>query len=60
MPLDCLMAFAVSDDHKQQEKIWKDLPEWSKQDAHAIRDAITEAHIEADSKLAQFRHHCGL
>ena len=29
MTLDCLMAFAISDDHKQQEKIWKDLPEWS-------------------------------
>jgi ParB family chromosome partitioning protein len=26
MPLDCLMAFAISDDHKQQERIWKDLP----------------------------------
>ena len=24
--LDCLMAFAVSDDHKQQEKVWKELP----------------------------------
>ena len=44
MPLDCLMAFALSDDHKQQEKIWKDLPEWSQQDADAIRDALTEAH----------------
>ena len=55
MTLDCLMAFAISDDHKQQEKIWKDLPEWSKQRCrHAIRDALTEAHIDADSKLARF------
>jgi ParB family chromosome partitioning protein len=54
MTLDCLMAFAISDDHKQQDKIWKDLPEWSKEDAHAIRDTLTEAHIEADSKLARF------
>ena len=54
MPLDCLMAFAISDDHKQQEKIWKDLPEWSKGDADSIRDTLTEAHIEADSKLARF------
>src|SRR5690349_3878070 len=29
MTLDCLMAFAISDDHKQQEKVWKDLPTWS-------------------------------
>jgi ParB family chromosome partitioning protein len=54
MTLDCLMAFAISDDHKQQEKIWKDLPEWSKEDAHAVRDTLTEAHVEADSKLARF------
>jgi ParB family transcriptional regulator, chromosome partitioning protein len=54
MTLDCLMAFAISDDHKQQEKIWKNLPEWSKEDAYAIRDVLTEAHVEADSKLACF------
>ena len=54
MTLDCLTAFAISDDHKQQEKIWKDLPEWSKEDAHAIRDTLTEAHMEAACKLARF------
>jgi ParB family chromosome partitioning protein len=54
MTLDCLMAFAISDDHRQQEKIRQDLPEWSKEDADAIRDVLTEAHIEADSKLARF------
>ena len=47
MPLDCLMAFAISDDHRQQEEIWKDLPAWSKGDADSIRDTLTEAHIEA-------------
>jgi hypothetical protein len=26
MSPDCLMAFAIGDDHRQQEKIWKDLP----------------------------------
>jgi ParB family transcriptional regulator, chromosome partitioning protein len=54
MTLECLMAFAVSDDHKQQEKVWKDLPEWSQQDTDAIRAVLTEAHIEGDSKLARF------
>src|ERR1700735_2649448 len=54
MPLDCLMAFAISDDHKQQEKIWKELPAWSKRDADSIRDTLTKAHVEADSKLARF------
>ena len=27
MSLDCLMAFTVADDHRQQEKIWKALPD---------------------------------
>ena len=28
--LDCLMAFTVSDDHKQQEKVWKALPDYAR------------------------------
>ena len=56
MTLDQLMAFTISDDHKQQEKIWKELPEWNRQrgDGAAIRAALTEQHVSADSKLAQF------
>jgi ParB family transcriptional regulator, chromosome partitioning protein len=54
MPLGCLMAFAITDDHEQQEKVWKDLPAWSKRDADSIRDTLTKAHVEADSKLARF------
>jgi ParB family transcriptional regulator, chromosome partitioning protein len=53
MTLDCLMAFTVSDDHKQQEKVWAERPKWGI-DAEHIRDALTEKHIAADSKLAQF------
>ena len=56
MTLDQLMAFTISDDHKQQEKIWKELPDWNRQrgDGAAIRAALTEQHAGADSKLAQF------
>jgi ParB family chromosome partitioning protein len=54
LTLDCLMAFTVSDDHKQQEKVWKALPDYARQRPDAIRDALTEKHIAADSKLAQF------
>ena len=53
MTLDCLMAFTVSDDHKQQEKVWAARPKWGLDPDH-IRDALTEKHIGADSKLAQF------
>ena len=54
MTLDCLMAFTVSDDHKQQEKVWKALPGHGGSDPDHIRDALTEEHIDADSKLAHF------
>ncbi len=53
MTLDCLMAFTVSDDHKQQEKVWAGRPKWGN-DPSYFRDALTEKHIEADNKLAQF------
>jgi ParB family chromosome partitioning protein len=54
MTLDCLMAFTVSDDHKQQEKVWKALPDYARRRPDEIRDALTEKHIAADSKLALF------
>ncbi len=54
MTLDCLMAFTVTDSQKQQEKVWKELPEWARERPDRIRDALTEKHIAADSALAQF------
>jgi len=53
MTLDCLMAFTVSDDHKAQEKVWAARPKWGL-NPESIRDALTEKHIAADSKLALF------
>jgi ParB family chromosome partitioning protein len=52
--LDCLMAFTVADSHKQQEKVWKALPDWARERPGAIRNALTEKHIAADSAVAQF------
>jgi ParB family transcriptional regulator, chromosome partitioning protein len=54
MTLDCLMAFTVSDDHKQQEKVWKGLPDYARQESGEIRDALTEKHIAAESRMAKF------
>src|SRR4051812_4500932 len=54
MTLDCLMAFTVADDHRTQEKVWAGLPDYARTRAGAIRDALTEKHIAADSKLARF------
>jgi len=54
MTLDCLMAFTVSDQHKQQEKVWASLPDWARERPGQIRDTLTEKHIAAGGKLAQF------
>jgi ParB family chromosome partitioning protein len=52
--LDCLMAFTIIDSHKQQEKVWKELPDWARQDADRIRDVLTDKHIAADGPLGLF------
>jgi ParB family transcriptional regulator, chromosome partitioning protein len=54
MTLDCLMAFTVAEDHRQQEKTWKALPDYARSRPGQIRDALTEKHVAADSSLAQF------
>jgi ParB family transcriptional regulator, chromosome partitioning protein len=56
MTLDCLMAFTVCDDSKQQEKVWADLPGYARRDPDPdhIRRLLTQKHVAADSKLARF------
>jgi ParB family chromosome partitioning protein len=49
MTLEQVMAFTLTDKHKQQEQVWKDLPQWSKErgEGDAIRDQLTEKLIDA-------------
>jgi ParB family chromosome partitioning protein len=56
MTLDQLMAFTLTDDHKKQETVWRELPEWARQrgEAEPIRAALTEEHVPATSRLAKF------
>ena len=49
-----VMAFAVTDDHKRQEKFWKTCQAWQRQDARAIRRALTEGEIDASDRRARF------
>jgi len=53
MDLDQLMAFAVSDDHGAQEKVWSQLPEWNRHPS-TIRRLLTQAHVEANDRRARF------
>jgi ParB family chromosome partitioning protein len=52
--LECLMAYTLTDDHRRQLKVFKSLPDWHKTDPSAIRAALTEKMVDADSKLARF------
>jgi ParB family chromosome partitioning protein len=54
LTLESLMAFTITDDHRRQLKVFKSLQDWQKDDADAIRAALTEKMIEASSKLARF------
>lgn len=53
MTLEQLMAFAVTDNHAQQEALWRSLPEWSRS-AGRIRQALTADEIPAHDRLARF------
>ena len=52
--LECLMAFAVTDDHKAQERLWKSAPAWLRESAHQIRHSLTEAEIDATDRRVKF------
>ncbi len=54
MSLECLMAYTVTDDHRQQMKVFKSLQGWQKEDPKAIRAALTEKLVESTDNLARF------
>ncbi len=53
LTLECVMAFAVSDDHDAQAKLWRELPE-DDREAHLIRAALTESDIAASDPRVKF------
>lgn len=53
LSLEQLMAFTVSDDHAAQERVWKELPQWSR-DADDIRAGLTGEALRFDSPLVRF------
>jgi ParB family chromosome partitioning protein len=52
LALDCLMAYAITDEWGKQQQVYESLPEWRRSDPSSIRAALTESLAEADSKLA--------
>jgi ParB family chromosome partitioning protein len=52
--LECLMAFAVTDDVDAQERLWKSAPSWLKTSARQIRDALTQDSVTASDRRVKF------
>jgi ParB family transcriptional regulator, chromosome partitioning protein len=54
LTLDCLTAFAITDDRKRQMKVYRSLKDGHALNPRAIRTALTEEMAEAGSNLAKF------
>jgi ParB family chromosome partitioning protein len=54
LTLDCLMAFAITDDRKRQMTVYRSLKDSHSLSPRAIRAALTDTMAEAGSKLAKF------
>jgi ParB family chromosome partitioning protein len=53
LSLELVMAFAVSDDHAAQERVFANLSDWNRNPDH-IRDVLTENEITATDRRVQF------
>ena len=57
MSLDCLMAFTITDSHKQQENVWKELPDWARQEAgrRGVLAGQTENVVQQRGRAVELR-----
>ena len=53
MTLDQLMQFTLTDDHQQQERVWKTAAAWQRSPLH-LRDLLTEGELSNTHPLVQF------
>ena len=49
-----VMAFAVSDDHAAQERVWEELTDWQLEDPETIREALTGDEVTANDRRVKF------
>ena len=49
-----VMAFAVTDDHAAQKRVWNELSDWQLQEPDNIRAALTEDDITATDRRVKF------
>lgn len=53
MSLDQLSAFAITEDHEKQERVWKELPSYHRS-RDAILRALSEGQVRSDDRRALF------
>ena len=53
MSLDQLSAFAITEDHEKQERVWKELPSYHRS-REAILRALSEGQVRSDDRRALF------
>jgi ParB family chromosome partitioning protein len=53
MTLDQLSAFAITDDHERQERVWNALPRFNRS-RDAILRALSEGQVRSDDRRARF------
>ncbi len=53
MNLDQLSAFAITEDHKRQERVWKELPTFNRR-RESILHALSEGQVRSDDRRAVF------
>jgi ParB family chromosome partitioning protein len=53
MTLEQLTAFAITDDHTAQERVWRELPEFSRSRGAILR-ALAEGQVSTDDRRARF------
>lgn len=54
MGLEQVQAFAISDDHAAQERVWSEIGAYYNQSPHQIRQMLTTGEIPASDKRARF------
>ncbi|MFZ0271037.1 MAG: ParB/RepB/Spo0J family partition protein [Acidobacteriaceae bacterium] len=52
--LQHMMAFAVTTDHEAQERVWRDMPAYRRNDPEAVRDQLVEGEISAKDRRVKF------
>jgi ParB family chromosome partitioning protein len=54
MTLQHVVAFAVTDDHDAQERVWNSLSDWRSDDPNAIRQMLTDNKVTARDRRVKF------